>query len=807
MIMKKLLTLLWLFAAVALSAQNNAKGIVKEEEDQHPIEGATVYIPELKVGTATDEMGRFEIDNIPNGNFLVEISSLGFAKKVLSLNTSDGTEIEVLLSHSATEMQEVVVSGVSASTERLRNPVATLPIRREMLLQNASTNIIDGIAKFPGINQIATGPAISKPVIRGLGYNRVVVLRNGMRQEGQQWGDEHGIEMDEMEVDRVEIVKGPGSVMYGSDAMAGVVNFLTPRPVAEGTLLGEVVADYQSNSNLLATSVMQAGNVGGFSWLGRFSQKKSGNFRNPADGYVLNSGFQELNGSGYLGYAGTWGYSQIHISTFNQKIGIVEGERDSLGRFIGPVVENDSTVGEMSYLNEDLSGFQNAIGVPFQRIGHNRVTWNSKLYFGGSKLSVDLGWQQNRRREFGNALAPDETELHFLLNTFNGNVIYHFPDKKSWKISTGLSAQYQTSRNFGEEYLIPAYDMTDLGAFVFVQKEQGKWFFSGGLRFDYRNVSSKSLYLNADEEEVGPNDPGAEEKFAAFGRHFSNVTGALGVSYQITPDLIARANVSKGFRAPNLSELGSNGKHEGTFRYEVGNANLKSENSYQGDLGLTLNRQHFTFELDGFFNNIQNYVFLEKLTGSSGGDSIVDVDDPAPLFKFVQGDARLFGGEFSMDFHPHPLDWLHFENAFSFVRGIQANQPDSSRNLPLMPAPRYQLTIKAQLQQPFRCFQSSYFLLEGNYFFAQNEVYSAFGTETPTPGYFLLNAGFGSDFVNKKGKTIFRLFVTANNLLGETYQSHLSRLKYGPENLANGRTGVFNPGRNFSVKMVLPIGG
>ena len=800
--MKQLLIFLFLsLAAQSLWAQNKIEGNIFDETTKDPLPGATVYIPDLKKGTAADVDGHFILEDLPKGNFLAEISEIGYAKKVVKLNTADPQPLQISLSTTAVEMQEVVVTGVSASTERMKNPVPVVPVKRDFLLENPSSNVIDGLARLPGVNQVSTGAAISKPVIRGLGYNRVVVLRNGIRQEGQQWGDEHGIELDGNEVDRVEIIKGPGSIMYGSDAMAGVINFLLPHPVANGTVSGEASAEYQSNSNLTGASLMQAGNLDGFHWMGRTSYKKAGNFSNPADGKVLNSGFEEMAGSGFIGINRNWGHSDLHFSTFNQTVGIPEGERDSLGHFTGLVAENGFETDKF-FTSSELNGFKNSIEVPFQRINHNRIVWSNVVFLGESKLTTDLAWQQNRRREYGNVLDLGETQLYFKLNTFTADVKYVFPERNDWKVSTGLSAQQQVNRNFGKEYLIPAYDQADGGAFVFAQKEMGKWFFSGGLRFDYRHLKTKPLYLDGNEEPVEPTDPNAVEKFAGFDRNFTNLTGSLGATYQVTKPLVARLNLSRGFRAPNLSELGSNGQHEGTFRYEVGNRHLKPETSLQADAGLTFTGDHVTLDVSGFYNDIQQFIFLEKLPASSGGDSLIG---GSTVFRFVQGHASLYGGEVALDIHPHPLDFLHFENSFSWVTGIQRNEPDSVRNLPFIPAPKLQSELRAQLKKPRKSLESAYFKIVGQYFFDQNHAYTAFGTETPTPGYFLLNAGLGADFRNKSGETVFRLFFTADNLLDKQYFSHLSRLKYAPENPATGVMGIYNAGRNFSVRVVAPV--
>ena len=205
--------------------------------------GANVIFPDLKRGAATDADGRFSFASLPKGRFTVQITSLGYNTITQSVDTGSGQALDLKLSPAATEIGQVVVTGVSQATELRRSPVPTTVVDRTRLNQTSATNVIDAIAHTPGISQITTGAAISKPVVRGLGYNRVVTLNNGAKQEGQQWGDEHGIEIDEFSIDRAYIIKGPGSLLYGSDAMAGVINFLAPDPFAEGRIIGQATAN------------------------------------------------------------------------------------------------------------------------------------------------------------------------------------------------------------------------------------------------------------------------------------------------------------------------------------------------------------------------------------------------------------------------------------------------------------------------------------------------------------------------------------------------------------------------------------
>ncbi|GAA4378540.1 TonB-dependent receptor [Hymenobacter koreensis] len=771
-------------------------GRVIDQATQQPIPGATVLFPDLRQVTATDADGRFAFANLPRGRFLVQIRSLGYGNVVRTVDTGSGQPLAFALTTAATEIGQVVVTGVSASTEMRRSPVPTTVVDRTRLNQTAATNVVDAIARTPGVSQLTTGAAISKPVIRGLSANRVITLNNGAKQEGQQWGDEHGIEVDEYSIDRAEIIKGPGSLLYGSDGMAGVINFVAPDPVEECRVLGSVTANYQTNNYLQGYSVMNAGNLGGFNWLARGSGKVAGNYRNRYDGRVYNSGFRELNGSGYVGLNKSWGYSHLTVNSFNQIVGLVEGERDSLtGRFLKQY-NVGGNVEERPVTNDELGGY--GLDVPRQQINHLRIGTDNNFVIGASRLTVNVGWQQNLRREFGNPLDYYEKSLFFQLRTLDYAVRYFLPEMSGWNTTVGVSGLAQENQNKGVEFLIPAYRMFDGGVFGVSKKTFGRLDVSGGLRYDRRRITADALALNDEEAPVPLGTPGAETKFSAFQNTYDNWSGSLGGSLSVTEQLVLKANASRGFRAPNIAELASNGKHEGTIRYEIGETGLKAETSRQLDAGLSFTSDHVGLTLDAFDNRIQNYIFPVRLADSLSAEG-------DPVFRYSQGKASLYGGEVSIDLHPHPLDWLHFESSFSMVRARRTGAPEGEQWLPFTPADRLQSELRVTKEKFGSQLAHLYARAGVEYNFAQNRVFSAFETETSTPAYTLVNIGAGGDVVNDKGTTLFSLFLAANNLFDVGYQNHLSRLKYAAFNVANGRTGVFSPGRNVSVRVEVPV--
>ena len=764
-------------------------GKVTDAGSGAPLPGATVYLADARIGAIADTNGHYTFKNIPAGHHLVEVSHTGYATIVEHIDLSRATERDFALTPTVIENVGVTVTGVTQATSVRNSPIPVTLMRKSQMMQVPSTNIIDVLSKQPGVTQVTTGPAVSKPFIRGLGYNRVVVINDGIRQEGQQWGDEHGIEIDEMSVNRAEILKGPGSIVYGSDALAGVVNFITNVPVSEGTVGGNIFSTYQSNNSLFGLNGNIAGNINGFNWNVYGTTKSAKDYKNPFDGRVLNSRFNERNFGGYVGFNKTWGYSHLVFSSFNQKLGVVEGDRDdATGKFL---IFPESPL-ERIATPEDLD--ERDVITPYQRVQHNKLVSDNSFSLGRSRLKLNLGYQNNIRKEFGNPEDPSETELHFDLRTLNYNVQWMLPEKNEWHTSFGVSGMYQQNLNKGEEVIIPEYSLFDAGVFLHTHKTWlQKFTVSAGLRYDNRSVDSDELM------------EGADVKFSPFQKSFSNVSGTAGISYRPASFVTLKANLARGFRAPTLSELASNGAHEGTNRYEYGQQDLKSERSLQFDGGIEVDYEHLTFSVNAFHNRINDFIFYRRLESVFGGDSIVTVDnEDLEAFQFNQSDARLSGFEIMVDIHPHPLDWLHFENTVSFVRGRFAEAIDGSTSLPFIPAPRWISDLRANFNKAGKSFRNLYLRVEMDKTFEQDRPFFGYNTETQTPGYTLFNAGIGTD-ISSRNRTVLSLHLAMNNIADKSYQSHLSRLKYADENEVTGRRGVFNMGRNFSVKLNIPF--
>lgn len=763
-------------------------GKITDAKTGAAIEGASVYISDIRSGTTTDASGNFLISKIPQGVHLVEISHIGYSSVIESIEIKNDIKKDFTLSESIIENNAVVVTGVTGATQLKKVPFSVSVMRREDFFRSTSTNIIESLTKIGGVSTLATGPAISKPVIRGLGYNRVLTINDGVRQEGQQWGDEHGIEIDEASVNKIELLKGPASIIYGSDAMAGVLNIITNVPVPVNTIKANLSGNYQTNNNLSTINLSIGGNKNGFNWNMYTSNKAAGDYTNKYDGRVFNSKFTENNIGGYAGFNGWWGFSHLLVSNFNLKAGLIEGERDSAGYFIknlaGGITERAT-----------CRDFKSSTPlIPYQHIRHFKIATDNNIKLGKNQLTFNFGYQRNQREEFGNPNDTRERALYFDLKTITYTAQYRLAEMKGWKTSIGINGMQQNNSNRGIEQLIPDYGLFDFGMYAFSQKTIKNLTLSGGVRFDNRNVDAADLL------------DGTTVKGGAFKKSFSNVSGSVGLAAQISKAVNLKFNMARGFRAPSIPELASNGAHEGTIRYEYGNPNLKSETSLQFDGGIDYIAEHVSIGLNAFYNSFDNFIFYRKLEAAAGGDSLVDVNgDFLTAFKFDQTKAALTGLEATLDIHPHPLDWLHILNTFSIVSGQLRNPIEGNKYLPFIPASKLVTEFKGSFNNVASHLRNMYVMFEVDNTFTKQNVFTAYNTETSTSGYTLFNAGFGADIVNKKNQTLFSFSFSALNIADVAYQNHLSRLKYNEENLATGRQGVFNMGRNFSIKLNVPL--
>ncbi|MFM2156561.1 MAG: hypothetical protein RL516_1310 [Bacteroidota bacterium] len=731
------------------------KGKVSDKKTKEVLVGASVIIPEFKIGTITNEKGEFVLSNLPAKKMMLQVRMEGYGSITLYVeNVNEASSLDLFLSPQILEMDEVIITGSAFASNHAQSSLSVDPIEKSQIQNTAATNITEALTQVAGVSSISTGGGIAKPVIRGLGYNRIVSINEGIRQEGQQWGDEHGLEIDQFSADRIEVLKGPSSLLFGSDAIGGVINILEPFPATLGTINGELISQYQSNSKTYVVGAMAEGNQNGLVWRVRKTNKNAAAYSTPNE-VVYNSAFNEDNASLMLGLNKKWGYQHFHFSSYQAQFGMIEGERDSMGLFITP--EGNSVT--------NAEALTRTIGLPFQRVNHYKISTLGSYFLRKGNLRTVFGWQNNQRQEYED--DGSKPGMFIDLKTMTGDVKYYLPQQNGWDVVVGVSGGMQQNTNKGEEYLIPDYSSTDVGVFSSIKKVTNKWSRNFGLRYDWKSISADSL----------------EGVFTAFDKSFNALSGSMGFTYEATDKLHFRWNAGRGFRVPNISELSANGVHEGTFRYEIGNPDLKPETSWQFDAGLGYESEKIGGEFSLFYNSFNQFIYYRN---SQNQTQEVD-NEIYPVFKYVQGDALFYGGELSVDYHL--TEKVHFENRASYVWAV--NQ-ETDLALPFIPPFHLNSVLSYEfIKKQNGNWKSIKIKAQFDYFAKQDRIDQF---ETVTDAYSLFGGGVSARYEAKNVCVDF--YVIANNITNQIYFNHLSRLKY---------VGINGMGRNLTIGCSIPF--
>jgi iron complex outermembrane recepter protein len=822
-----LITILFLSSG-SLLAQNELSGKVKNAKDNTGLTGASIYISDLKLGAYSDADGNYKIQSLPTGTYLVEVSFIGFASQVQRLAISGSTTADFELPESRIQLNEVIVTGVASATEKQKSPINVATMNYDEILEKASTNVIDAISKVPGVSAITDGQSISKPVIRGLGYNRVLTISDGVQLVDQAWFDEFGIEADPNAVNRYEILKGPGSLAYGSDAISGVVNLIPEKPLPEGQTKGEVLMNFQTNNGLINNMINVAGTRNGISWGARVDYTAAHAYQNKYDGYVLNSQFNNFNTDGRLGIHRKWGYSQVRATYFDMHTGIVDGTRDSTsGALMRQVSYPGLNGGAPTYVlptRQEQTSYQ-----PFvinQRIQHTKLIWDNSVAIGKGRITGIFSWQRNQRQESNDPTIPNTPNIYYYSNAATYDVRYLLPQFNGFNISTGVNGLYQNSQSLGTLLLIPNYNFFQIGGFAIVDKQIDKLNLSGGVRYTTRSFTAADHWVDSlTQAPAAPNATDAFHEFKGFKTNFNGFSFSFGGAYNISDKVFVKANIARGWRAPNISECAANGVHDGTVVYELGDSKLNPEASLEEDISFGVNSREVSFQMDLFNNSINDFIYAQGLKSVHGGDSINNSLNAAglgaaPVYKFTQGKAQLYGGEIGFDLHPSTMRWIELNSALSMVYGGLKNVPDSVKYLPFVPPTRITADIRFNIKTNGQSLKNAFIRFGMLDCFTQSKVYQQFAiynglntaltpyeyraSKAPTQGYALFNASVGGDIVSE-GKTMCRIFITCNNVFDTPYMDYMSRFKYNPVNYTTGRVGVFNMGRNISFKVVIPL--
>ncbi|SFA93223.1 iron complex outermembrane recepter protein [Flavobacterium swingsii] len=626
-------------------------------------------------------------------------------------------------------MDEVKISSNAFNKIQSQNVMKIEHKSIKELQQKGAATLMEGLASIPGVSQISTGTSIGKPVIRGLSGNRVLVYTQGVRLENQQFGEEHGLGLSDSGIESVEVIKGPASLLYGSDALGGVLYFNPEKFAKPNSYSADFNQKLFSNTHGSNTSFGLKSSSENWKFIIRGGYNNHGDYKMPNDSLVTNTRFDEADVKTAIGYSNPKFATILRYNLNNLNLGIPEE--------IG------------------LQTRKRDPDYPRQGVLNHILSLHNNFFFKNSKLDANFGYISNNRKEFEDSTIP---VLDMNLNTVNYDLKYYLPKIGKLETIIGLQGMSQTNRNSGLELLIPDANTNDIGALATSNYEWKSNVIQAGFRFDTRKINTETHGIIGDEG-----------YFEAIDKKYTSFNASLGYKTKLTDYLSFRFNVASGFRSPNLAELTSNGVHEGSNRYEIGNSNLKNEQNIQTDLNLEYGNSHFEFFANGFYNHINNYIFI------SPNGNIIDEND---VYDYVQANAKLYGGEFGIHFHPHPLDWLHITSSFETVTG----QKQNGEYLPLIPANKWNNNLRTE-------FDINNWIKKG---FATVNVESIFKQnnnstfETKNNDYTLVNIGLGGNI--NINKTNFDISINANNMLNKSYISHLSRLK---------TDGIPNIGRNI----------
>ena len=719
------------------------EGVVKL--DGELILGANIYVQGTSsLGTISGDEGYFSLEKVPIGIQKIIFSYVGASTLIKEVIVVEGVTTSLTVDLKTTLSLDEVVVSVPGS--RLQKDLVVNVEKQALSEINASSSVTlaESITNLVGISQNSTGGSIGKPVIRGLTSNRVVTYAQGTRIENQQWGAEHGLGISTNGVKSVEVIKGPASLLYGSDAIGGVLYFVeedyTNAPI-EGSLETGYFANALGFQNRLGIKT----SFGDFKANAYAGYNSSGDFQVPENGQseaqkelgqrIFNTRFNEKNAKVSLGLVKDKFTSKLTYSFLNNFFGIPA---------------------EMPF----VSDFTREFVLPFQDVTQHNVAFENNFRLNKLRIDVILGYAINDRQEFNEiAEAPD---LHLNLNVQSYNVkVSDFLKHQKFDLTFGAQGLFQDNENRGTVFLIPDGKTSENGVFgLFNYNVSDRLRFQSGLRFDTKTVRAESVDIDG------------IENFADFDETYSNLNYSFGTKYDIGA-VSLRFNIASGYRAPNTSELLSNGEHGGVGRIEIGDQSLSSESATQFDFALNYNKKGFKLIVNPFYNSIQDYIFITP-TGERGEDNL-------PIFAYLQENASLFGGEINANYQSEKLPKLHLQTGIALTYGNDSE----GAPLPFIPP----VNFNSKINYDFNIgndFKLKNAFLQMQNFLEQNRIADQ---ELPNEAYTLIDLGVAASY-NK-----LQFSVTAKNIFDTVYTDHLSRLKTIFEDVAvpnQGRDIVFN---------------
>jgi len=640
-------------------------------------------------------------------------------------------------------MKEVVVSGIrsSTTTETSMN-IRSLSVQK--MRQSGALNVSDALAKLPGINQLGTGPAISKPVIRGLYGNRVLAVLSGLKFDNQQWQDEHGLGLNGVGIDRIEVIKGPASLLYGSEAIGGILNIIEETPNDPGKKTGDVNVGLFSNTYGFSFDAGIKSATQKKNWGLRVGLNSNADYSDGNNNRIQNSRFAGYYIKAAYGFIKRKWTSNNHFTSSLDNFGFI-------------TADNSNSFHNDGRLSRSMIG-------PHHTVLLNVLSSQNKIVLKNSSLDVNVGLQSNLRLEDE---GDHSISLNMLLSTFLWRVLWNKQLSVNTELILSNNSQFENNTNFGSRIIIPDANMLESGAAAFLKTQKNELIFEGGLGFSIRNIHT---FLTQ-----AVNNPGRD--IAPFNKTLPSVNGSVGFAWNPNKKWNLKTNIGTGFRSGNLAELSSNGLHEGTLRYEIGDPDLKVEENINSEISVAYSSKYFQFSAAGFVNHFLNYIYLAPT-----GTQILAFD----VFRFKQFDANLCGTEMMLAINFPFYERLRWETNFSTVAGKLSN----GTYLPFIPPAKWtnELRIKCTEGQHFT---NIFLFVSTENHFAQTHPAEF---ETSTSSYWLLNAGINGSWHVKDRAIIFS--ITGNNILNKNYYDHLSRFK---------DYHIHNIGRNIVLNIQIPF--
>lgn len=749
-------------------------GTLRDSKDKSPLAGASVTLKESGVHVVADSRGHYRFESLCPGTYTVTVMYIGYEAKKTSVTLSGKAVLNIELQSSSTQLEGVEISG--ARFERMPLQV-NASLDSKALEMTRGESLGETLKGIPGVNSIQTGPTISKPVIEGLYGNRIVISNSGVRQEGQQWGSEHAPEVDPFIADRLTVVKGASSVMYGSDAIGGVI-LVEPAPlVYQSGPGGRINLVGMSNSGLGAFSGMledSPGRNNHFSWRIQGTARIAGNSKT-ARYYMKNTGLKEYNGAVMLGYRNKNWTGDVYVSSFNTRLGIFSGSN------VGSTEDRNNAIGRSEPLEIYQSDLNYSIERPYQMVNHHILKLHSSRSFDKAGiLNFQYSYQQNYRREYDivRGSSQDKYQYKFDLNTQQGDVWFEHQPVMRLSGRVGLNGIYQHNAYDGA-YLIPFFRSYNGAAYLIERWSGRKLALEAGLRYDYK-------WMRATKR-INPRDNNSPLETPEFS--FSQLSGTMGLSYKLPSAFMLTLAASKGWRPPSINELFIEGVHQGNAAYERGDRSLKEEASFNLSAAVGRHIGNLTGEISFYHNTINNYIYLQPQLDSIGQPVFVITQRGGFLsYQYVQADSRFTGADMLVSYRVAKP--LKVTGKYSFVRAYDVHTNDHLINIP---ADRISGTLSFDLPDT-RIFKAPSFDFTATHVARQSGVRDDQDFAPAPEAYTLLDAGVAT--VIPVGGYQWHASLAVTNMLNKDYRDYLNRFRYYTADI----------GRNITLRLQIPFG-